>query len=79
MRQEARHYELVNKRVLVASALALLPWLPVLVYDGITESRVEGANIGTGLLGLVALLPSIVLPMRYWRRTSDRSGSGSTE
>ncbi len=49
-------------------ALLLLPWVPVFIYGSATSNTVEGANIGTGLLGLLALVTGVVLVAIYIRR-----------
>lgn len=49
-------------------ALLLRPWVPVFICDSVTSDTGEGANIGTGLLGLLALLTGVVLVTIYIRR-----------
>ncbi len=53
-------------------ALLLLPWVPVFIYDSATSDTVEGANIGTGLFGLLALATGVVLVTVYIRRGGKR-------
>ncbi len=48
--------------------LLLFPWVPVFIYDLATGATVEGANIGTGLFGLLALVTGAVLVTIYVRR-----------
>ncbi len=47
-----------------------LPWVPVVVYDIATENSIEGANIGVGMLGMLAVLISIVGIAVYLARRS---------
>ncbi len=46
-------------------SLLLLPWVPVIAYDIVTSDTIEGANIGTGLFGLLALVVGVVSVIIY--------------
>ncbi len=50
----------------------VVPWLPVVVYDVVTQDSVEGANIGSGFLGLLAVIVSVVGVVVYVGRSGTR-------
>jgi hypothetical protein len=37
-----------------------IPWVPVVLYDIATQDSIEGANIGAGMLGFLALITTAV-------------------
>ncbi len=57
-----------HPRASILLALIFIPWIPVLVYDVATRDSVEGANIGTGFFGILAIIFSIVAIVIYISR-----------
>lgn len=47
-------------KVTVILLWIFLPWAPVVLYDVATQGSVDGANIGAGMLGFLALIISAV-------------------